>query len=395
MKISRKSTLTTLCALMIGLFFAVGCRSLAAQDKITFTWQIHEDFPHTFFMFKSTENEPFTINWGDGTIETKICESSIYTMGLEHIYETGGKYTVTLEAANHNCRFISFDCELCGMLSFDATGCSALTNLIFDRCRLTDLDLTGCSALISLICNGNALIELDVSDCVMLKGLYCQNNKLPRLNLENCVNLIWLQCNENQLQLSDLYEIQLLEIIELRFGTQNISPQMASVGEELFSDQAIFNGVFTNYVVYKDNVPAPESDYAIVDGKLMFNTVGEYTVTMTNKAIVSHEDYPAEVIVDIVIGETAITEPKIIDIQIYPNPTDGRLQVMGYELQVTSIEIFDVMGRMVTPLNPPEGGRLPTFGGVGGGNISHLPSGIYFIRIQTEKGVVIEKIIKQ
>jgi len=81
-------------------------------------------------------------------------------------------------------------------------------------------------------------------------------------------------------------------------------------------------------------------------------------------------------------------------LKIYPNPTRGEIQVTSYELQVTSIEIYDVMGRKVTPLNPPEGGRLPSFGGVGGGNIAHLPNGVYFLKIQTEKGIITKKIIK-
>ncbi|MCL2511351.1 MAG: T9SS type A sorting domain-containing protein [Bacteroidales bacterium] len=87
-------------------------------------------------------------------------------------------------------------------------------------------------------------------------------------------------------------------------------------------------------------------------------------------------------------------------IKISPNPTSGEIQVTiagqaRNELQVTSIEVYDVMGRMVTPLNPPEGGRLPSFGGVGGGNLSPLPSGVYFIRIQTENGVITRKVVKK
>ncbi|MDR2972028.1 MAG: hypothetical protein LBU83_08890, partial [Bacteroidales bacterium] len=345
---SKKGTVATLCMVLMGLYFVVGCKSLAAQDKITFTWQVNEEFPYYYISFSSTVGEPFTINWGDGNIETKVCEDSIYTMALEHVYETGGKYTVTFEAANHNCRFKSFDSELCGILSFDLTGCSALTSLTFDRNGLTSLDLTGCSALTSLICNGNALTDLDLSDCVSLRELICHKNKLTSLNLNSCANMIRLNCSENQLQLSDLYKIQLMEIATLKFGTQNISPQTANIGEALFSDQAIFNGVFTNYVVYKNSVPAPESDYIIVDGKLKFNAVGEYTATMTNDAIVSDPDYPAKVIVDIVVDKTTVSESEMIDIQIYPNPTTGELRVTSYELQVTSIEVFDIYGRAVS-----------------------------------------------
>jgi len=78
------------------------------------------------------------------------------------------------------------------------------------------------------------------------------------------------------------------------------------------------------------------------------------------------------------------------ELKIYPNPTSGEIQVTSYELQVTSIEIFDVMGRMVANVGalratPLQDGTI---------NISHLPSGIYFIRIQTETGTITQKIIK-
>jgi len=95
------------------------------------------------------------------------------------------------------------------------------------------------------------------------------------------------------------------------------------------------------------------------------------------------------------IEETGIVEAdNRLSLHVFPNPTSGELRVTSYELQVTSIEVYDVMGRMVPPLNPPEGGKLPSFGGVGGGNISHLPNGVYFVRIQTEKGTVTRKVVK-
>ena len=74
-------------------------------------------------------------------------------------------------------------------------------------------------------------------------------------------------------------------------------------------------------------------------------------------------------------------------IVVYPNPASGEIQVTSYELQVTSIEIFDVFGRNM-------GVKFPSFGGVRGGNISHLPTGMYFLWITTENGVVTRKVVK-
>ncbi|MCL2511079.1 MAG: M6 family metalloprotease domain-containing protein [Bacteroidales bacterium] len=111
---------------------------------------------------------------------------------------------------------------------------------------------------------------------------------------------------------------------------------------------------------------------------------------------------------------TAIADVETQQIKIYPNPTEGEIQVTSYELRVTSIEIYDVFGRLVTTSSfghtntttpsfghPSKGGELvggkfPSFGGAGVVlNISHLPSGVYFLKIQTENDVITRKIVKK
>jgi len=87
-------------------------------------------------------------------------------------------------------------------------------------------------------------------------------------------------------------------------------------------------------------------------------------------------------------------------ISIYPNPTTGELNIIQgiagllnliqYRNDVRNIEIFDVYGRALqfstshkSPMSPET-----TI------NISHLPTGIYFIKITTEAETTTKKIIK-
>ena len=98
-------------------------------------------------------------------------------------------------------------------------------------------------------------------------------------------------------------------------------------------------------------------------------------------------------------------------ITVYPNPTNGMINVQCLMFNVQNIEIFDVMGRVVTvetwraaslheTLNVKPENTTPPFGhpSNNGGeftlDISNAPSGIYFVRIQTDNDVVIRKIIK-
>jgi len=100
--------------------------------------------------------------------------------------------------------------------------------------------------------------------------------------------------------------------------------------------------------------------------------------------------------------EVGIAEPdNHPSLRIYPNPTMGELWVDCRDVinrvstmtptTITNIEIFDVMGRSVhvetrhaTSLQP----QIEM-------NISHLPTGIYFLRIMTDEGVVVRKVVKE
>ena len=74
-------------------------------------------------------------------------------------------------------------------------------------------------------------------------------------------------------------------------------------------------------------------------------------------------------------------------IEIYPNPTSGELRINSNELQVTGIEVFDIYGRNLTPHTAYLTPNTVL-------DISHLNSGIYFVKVFTEQGVVVKKVVK-
>jgi hypothetical protein len=86
-------------------------------------------------------------------------------------------------------------------------------------------------------------------------------------------------------------------------------------------------------------------------------------------------------------GIVGIAEPKQepAKITVYPNPTTGELRITNYELQITSIEVFDVYGRKQKAENRKQ--NLI--------DISHLQTGLYFVKITTEAGEVIRKVVKE
>jgi hypothetical protein len=136
----------------------------------------------------------------------------------------------------------------------------------------------------------------------------------------------YFHCNNNHLQLSDLYAIKLIVDGSSHFGSQYLSATHCNINTELFAVQSVFEGIFTKYTVEINGEPAPESTYSVTDGKLTFHTLGNYTVTMTNDAIISPEN-PAKVIVDIAVVPLGIAETEALSISVYPNPTNGELRI--------------------------------------------------------------------
>jgi len=74
---------------------------------------------------------------------------------------------------------------------------------------------------------------------------------------------------------------------------------------------------------------------------------------------------------------TGIAETALANILVYPNPTTGELIVENGELKVENVGIFDITGRSV-------GANLrvrPDYTGKTTIDISHLPAGIYYLKI--------------
>ncbi|MCL1850350.1 MAG: putative Ig domain-containing protein [Bacteroidetes bacterium] len=114
----------------------------------------------------------------------------------------------------------------------------------------------------------------------------------------------------------------------------------------------------------------------------------EGTFTFTVKATNNAGNDTKELSIIIEKGE-GIEENLLVNIAIYPNPTTGELRITNYELRITNIEVFDVYGKCHSlVVSRHENGEAVV-------NVSYFPAGIYFLKIQTNKGAVTKQIIKQ
>ena len=80
-----------------------------------------------------------------------------------------------------------------------------------------------------------------------------------------------------------------------------------------------------------------------------------------------------------------VGENESSSIKIYPNPTDGLLYIDANTESIIGITVFDVLGKKVLQL---QGNKQQV-------DISTIESGMYFLRIATDRGEFVQKIIKE
>ena len=107
-----------------------------------------------------------------------------------------------------------------------------------------------------------------------------------------------------------------------------------------------------------------------------------------------------EIITSNDLGQTDLTEWTLVPLGVpeqdsnnalllYPNPTTGKLTITNYELRITGIEVFDVYGRKQKAENRKQKAESEI-----GIDISHLPAGVYFVKVSTENQTITKKISK-
>jgi len=88
-------------------------------------------------------------------------------------------------------------------------------------------------------------------------------------------------------------------------------------------------------------------------------------------------------------------------ISIYPNPAKDELRIKSEELRINNVEICDVAGRVVVAsltvaqmqnAQRAEASSAPT--GTATLNVSALPQGIYLLKIYTDRGILVERFVK-
>jgi hypothetical protein len=162
-------------------------------------------------------------------------------------------------------------------------------------------------------------------------------------------------------------------------------PTTATVGTPLTLTGTVVPSTATNKTIQWSVTDAGTTGASISGNTLNTASAGTVKVTATIiNGITIGSDFTKEFSIN--VSSVGIVETRhAASVRVYPNPTRGELKVEG--LMFKDIEIYDIMGRK-HPLNLKHE-TLNSF------DISHLANGIYFLRIQTDNGIVTKKVIKE
>jgi extracellular elastinolytic metalloproteinase len=133
-------------------------------------------------------------------------------------------------------------------------------------------------------------------------------------------------------------------------------------------------------------------DVAVMD---MFNYTSKARAFSAQKDTIFAEAAGRGTIVDILSAPLAVKDAKEqLNVKIFPNPTNDvlNINILGGESGETDMQIISADGRLMwrnkTNLFGSKEAIIPV-------NTGAYPSGIYFVKIQTDKKVAVEKIVKQ
>lgn len=319
-------------------------------------------------------------------------------------------YNLTSLDLTNNQELISVECKHNRLTNLNLRGCHKLTNLNCSENNITSLDLTELVDLKTLDCTTNQLRSLDVSNNKKLENLNCSHNNLQSIDTrENTLlkflsvnsnnisslhiqpSLTSLDCVSNKLNLIDLYDlVQIMPANSQRYIRTQTLESLTAVQEQAINLSG-YGLSFANppistlFTVKKGYANAPTEDYTLTKNSLTFHTIGDnYSLEMTNEAIIAQANYSAVVTVPIQVkSNSSINSEKLSDLQIVPNPVIDELNIYSTE-KIESVSIFNLSGHNV--LQTANTQHI---------NVSHLASGIYVVKAKSETGEKITKLVKK
>ncbi|WP_026451815.1 T9SS type A sorting domain-containing protein [Aequorivita capsosiphonis] len=285
-------------------------------------------------------------------------EQRLIVLGLDDVLDD---YVLTSNISN----LTSLDLQ--GKNVSDLTGLQDFASLrYFDASnnQFSHIPLHPNASLNALTVNNNQLTELDLSQHQNLTELACANNFIASLDLSQNTNLMYLTAGQNSFP--ELYISNHPNLREVRLFGQNTS----------LTNVDIRNGnntVIQEFVVLN----SPNLPYIYVDD-CEYSTINWTDIDPTTTFVEMEGQTECEMI--------GVEDNFLIqNIAIYPNPVIDFITIeSANSLNIEEITIFNISGKKLKTL-------FSDFEKI---DFKSFPSGVYYLKIQSNKGTEVRKVLK-
>lgn len=334
---------------IITLLFAIGALSNIASAQIV-------NIPDAAFKAALVGNSAINTN---ADTEIQVSEAAAYT-GKISVNSAGIADMTGIEAFT---ALDSLSCFFNSISSLNISPCTALRYLNCDYNQLTSLNLSSNTALTGLNCTNNPLTSLDVSANTALTSLGCGGNKITSLDVSNNTALTALICFYDSIGTLDVSMLTALVYFDCSYN------KLTSLNMRNGNNINLMSGFGFN-AKHNANlfcIQVDDSAYMYANWPNGKDSVATYNPSCP-------------------LGVENISS-LYSSLNIFPNPaTDICTITANTEMRNARVEISNVLGEKI---------YSDSFTGFTKQVQLTAPAGIYFVKVRSEAGDKVLKLVKE
>ncbi|MDN3695026.1 T9SS type A sorting domain-containing protein [Chryseobacterium tructae] len=339
----------------------------------------------------STNNFTNVPIWALNSLEVEDCAS---------LHSVNVSYNTLNHLKIKNCQNLeSIDVRRNELTAYEFINTNKLKNLKLTGNKFTHLDISTIPSVVSLDGAFNSLQTITGTSS-NLKNLGLFSNHLTTLNIQNFPNLDSLIIGRNRMvdvDFSGHAKIRMIYEHDPDYAYSNLNLPYANTPNytktfnvnNCINLQLVAFSSSTLEKIYAKNganeslsLPynASNLQYICCDASQIQNVQDELDMGGITGCTVN-SDCP----IDNLVLATSTAQEKF-SVKISPNPTKGNLSISS-DQKISSIEIYDRLGKLIQKQSGinAETAQL---------SIQHIPSGVYIVKVITDKETLIKKIIK-
>ena len=260
------------------------------------------------------------------------------------------------------------------LATLELRGAVSLKDIKLQGTMLTELDISQNINLEDLDCSFSLITDLDTTNNSLLKSLNCSYSSLSTILLNNEM-LERINCSGTELTNIDISSCANLEV----FVASNVPLSGLDIRG---------NAILTNMVLISNNLTSLDlrnGGNENFDPLLVIDNPNLTCVSVDDPALAPYPGMGIQVPNVIYSADCSLGTNDVEQLQtvIYPNPVQNILTIESKE-NIESIQIYSMLGELIASEM-----------GVSQIDFSSYAKGVYFLKVDSKKGSVFQKVMKE